>query len=278
MGTARQVFQLHPSGHLFEAGHVAKLELLPKDSGGGALNSYGRPANGQGDITVSDLDLRLPVLEGPGAAGAQVGAAPPLPLPCGAEIAPLAEAVEHHRELRHEKDDQHRDHDKAGRAEEQRIDHGADGAALEVFLLLGERGDPLQGVLQEAAFAAGADHVGGHLAERAGKPQHRVGQRRALLDLVMNLDQDRLEVLVRSLFAQDGQRLKDRGIVYIPDYAINAGGLINVAQEWQGYDRNKAMERASRIHDTIDQVLQRASAQQLRPEQVADAMVEEKLA
>jgi len=77
---------------------------------------------------------------------------------------------------------------------------------------------------------------------------------------------------------QDGQRLKDRNIVYIPDYAINAGGLINVAQEWQGYDRNKAMERASRIYDTIDQILQRASSQGLRPEQVADAMVEEKLA
>jgi predicted acyl esterase len=88
VGTARQVFQLHPSGHLFAPGHVAKLELLPKDAGGGTLNSYGRAANGQGDITVSNLDLRLPVLEGPGAAGGQVGAAAALPLPCGAEIAP----------------------------------------------------------------------------------------------------------------------------------------------------------------------------------------------
>jgi RNase H-fold protein (predicted Holliday junction resolvase) len=85
--TSRQVFQLHPSGHLFAAGHVAKLELLPKDSGGAALNSYGRPANGQGDISVSNLDLRLPVLEGPGESGGQVVAAPPLPLPCGKAIA-----------------------------------------------------------------------------------------------------------------------------------------------------------------------------------------------
>jgi predicted acyl esterase len=88
VGTARQVFQLHPSGHLFAPGHVAKLELLPKDAGGSTLNSYGRAANGQGDITVSNLDLRLPVLEGPGAAGGQVTALPPLPLPCGAQIAP----------------------------------------------------------------------------------------------------------------------------------------------------------------------------------------------
>jgi dienelactone hydrolase len=87
IGSARQVLQLHPSGHLFAAGHVAKLELLPKDAGGSSLSNYGRPANGQGDITVSNLDLRLPVLEGPGAAGGQVVAPPALPLPCGVAIA-----------------------------------------------------------------------------------------------------------------------------------------------------------------------------------------------
>jgi dienelactone hydrolase len=88
VGTSRQVFELHPSGHLFAAGHVAKLELLPRDAGGSSLSNYGRPANGQGDITVSKLDLRLPVLEGPGASGGQVVAAPPLLLPCGSAIAP----------------------------------------------------------------------------------------------------------------------------------------------------------------------------------------------
>jgi hypothetical protein len=87
VGTARQVFQLHPSGHLFAPGHLAKLELLPRDAGGSSLSNYGRPANGQGEITVSNVDLRLPVLEAPGAAGGQVVAAPALPLPCGAEIA-----------------------------------------------------------------------------------------------------------------------------------------------------------------------------------------------
>ena len=87
VGSSRQVFQLHPSGHLFADGHVAKLELLPRDAGGSQLSDYGRPANGQGDITVSNLDLRLPVLEGPGGAGGQVVASPALPLPCGQAIA-----------------------------------------------------------------------------------------------------------------------------------------------------------------------------------------------
>src|SRR3954451_23964345 len=97
VGTARQVFQLHPSGHLFAAGHIAKLELLPKDAGGGSLNSYGRPANGQGDITVSNLDLRLPVSDDPGASGGQVGAAPALPLPCGMAVAPQFSSADYVR-------------------------------------------------------------------------------------------------------------------------------------------------------------------------------------
>jgi predicted acyl esterase len=87
IGTARQVFQLHPSGHLFAPGHVAKLELLPRDAGGSALSNYGRPSNDQGDITVSRLDFRLPVTEGPGGAGGQVVSPPPLSLPCGVPVA-----------------------------------------------------------------------------------------------------------------------------------------------------------------------------------------------
>jgi predicted acyl esterase len=55
----RQVFQLHPDGWKFAAGHVAKLELLPNDA------PYGRFSNGQLPITVSNLELRLPVLEKP---------------------------------------------------------------------------------------------------------------------------------------------------------------------------------------------------------------------
>ena len=54
------MFQLHPNGWRFEDGHIAKLELLPADQ------PYGRDSNGQATITVSNLELRLPVLEQPG--------------------------------------------------------------------------------------------------------------------------------------------------------------------------------------------------------------------
>lgn len=71
-----QVFQLHPGSWKFEEGHVARLELLPKDASTAAapgnLANYGRPSNGQMPVTVSDLVLRLPVVEQPGALGGLV--------------------------------------------------------------------------------------------------------------------------------------------------------------------------------------------------------------
>lgn len=75
----RQVFQLHPNGYEFAAGHIPKLELLPSDV------PYSRKSNGQAPISVSNLELRLPVLEEPGTAGAQEPA--PKFVPPGYELA-----------------------------------------------------------------------------------------------------------------------------------------------------------------------------------------------
>jgi dienelactone hydrolase len=72
------VFQLHPNGYRFAAGHVAKLELLPEDA------PYGRHPNGQAPVTVSNLDLRLPVLEQPGS-NPMVGEPAPKFIPDGYE-------------------------------------------------------------------------------------------------------------------------------------------------------------------------------------------------
>ena len=54
------VFQLHPQAYKFDAGHIAKLELLPSDA------PYSRPSNSQGPIDIANLELRLPVREQPG--------------------------------------------------------------------------------------------------------------------------------------------------------------------------------------------------------------------
>jgi predicted acyl esterase len=86
-GPTKQVFQLHPDGWQFAAGHVPKLELIASDSGSGALSTYGRKSDGQQPVDISDLELRIPVLEKPGALNGLVGAPAPKVLPKGYELA-----------------------------------------------------------------------------------------------------------------------------------------------------------------------------------------------
>ena len=86
-GSSKQVFQLHPNGYLFAAGHTPKLELLPRDSGSSVLANYGRISNGQGTVTVSDLQLRLPVLEKAGSDGGYIKAPAAKFVPAGYTLA-----------------------------------------------------------------------------------------------------------------------------------------------------------------------------------------------
>ncbi len=76
-----QVFQLHPNGWHFKAGHTAKLELLPNDA------PYGRASNGQKTVRVRDLHLTLPVLEKPGSRHGVVRGQSPKILPDGYRLA-----------------------------------------------------------------------------------------------------------------------------------------------------------------------------------------------
>ena len=52
-----------------------------------------------------------------------------------------------------------------------------------------------------------------------------------------------------------GKDLLDKGILYAPDYVINAGGLINVYNELQGYNREKALAQAEDIYQILTEVL-----------------------
>lgn len=63
-------FQLHPQGYRFAGGDTVKLELLPSDA------PYARPSNLQAPITVSGLQLQLPVREAPGSLAGLVGPSP----------------------------------------------------------------------------------------------------------------------------------------------------------------------------------------------------------
>ena len=75
-----------------------------------------------------------------------------------------------------------------------------------------------------------------------------------------------------------GDDLHARGILYAPDYAINAGGLINVAQEVKGYDPKLARENTLKIYDTIMDICERSRRLAAPTYKVADIIVEEKLA
>jgi leucine dehydrogenase len=77
-----------------------------------------------------------------------------------------------------------------------------------------------------------------------------------------------------------GAALHARGILYAPDYVINAGGLINIAQELQpgGYDRERALARVATIGTTLEEVFERAAQADLPTNQVADRIARERIA
>jgi leucine dehydrogenase len=75
-----------------------------------------------------------------------------------------------------------------------------------------------------------------------------------------------------------GDDLHARGILYAPDYAINAGGLVNVAQEVAGYDADKARTKTLKIYDTMWDIAERSKKLNAPTHKVADIMVEERLA
>lgn len=86
--SGRQVIQLHGNVYHFEAGSRARLQLLPRD-GNPELSplAYVRPSNDQQDVTISNVDIRLPVREAPGSLGGLVQAPLPKVLPKGYQLA-----------------------------------------------------------------------------------------------------------------------------------------------------------------------------------------------
>lgn len=75
----------------------------------------------------------------------------------------------------------------------------------------------------------------------------------------------------------DGMALLKKGILYAPDYAINAGGLTNIYHERDGYDREKAYAHVARIYDTIKKILERSEAEKLPTNLVANRIAEERV-
>jgi leucine dehydrogenase len=74
-----------------------------------------------------------------------------------------------------------------------------------------------------------------------------------------------------------GKMLVDRGIIYAPDFLINAGGLINCYSELEGYNRDRALQQAEHIYDTTMTVLDAAQSTGKPTYQIANEMAEARI-
>ncbi len=76
----------------------------------------------------------------------------------------------------------------------------------------------------------------------------------------------------------DGRRLAGREILYAPDFVVNAGGVINIAEELVGYDRERAYANVRGIFDTTQAVLIAGRDLGVTTTAVAEGMAEQRLA
>jgi valine dehydrogenase (NAD+) len=74
------------------------------------------------------------------------------------------------------------------------------------------------------------------------------------------------------------KQLADHGIVYAPDYLVNSGGVIQVADELQGFSFERAKARAEQIFGTTRQILSLADKDGVPPAVAADQLAERRIA
>lgn len=72
--------------------------------------------------------------------------------------------------------------------------------------------------------------------------------------------------------------LADRGILYAPDYVVNAGGVIQVADELHGFDFGRCEKKAAKIFDTTLAIFARANDDGIPPAAAADRIAEQRMA
>jgi valine dehydrogenase (NAD+) len=76
----------------------------------------------------------------------------------------------------------------------------------------------------------------------------------------------------------DDDALAERGILYAPDFVVNAGGIINLAEEFVGYDRDNARKRTAQIADTVRRVFDLARTEGVPPGRAADQLARRRIA
>ncbi len=75
-----------------------------------------------------------------------------------------------------------------------------------------------------------------------------------------------------------GEAVKNKGILYAPDFVVNAGGIINVFYELGGYNRDRAMKHAEQIYNTTWNVIQTAKTENIPTYMAANRLAEKRIA
>lgn len=75
-----------------------------------------------------------------------------------------------------------------------------------------------------------------------------------------------------------GQMIKDIGILYAPDFVINAGGVINVYHEIIGYDKNRVMKDVELIYDRLIEIFKISDEQNVSTLSAAKVFAENRIA
>jgi leucine dehydrogenase len=76
---------------------------------------------------------------------------------------------------------------------------------------------------------------------------------------------------------EHGEALATAGILYAPDYVINAGGLINVADELQGYNETRARARVQTVYRTLREIFHMARDRRISTAAAADRFAEQRI-
>ncbi len=74
-----------------------------------------------------------------------------------------------------------------------------------------------------------------------------------------------------------GELVLSKGILYAPDFVVNAGGIINVYYELEGYNRERAMAHAEKIYGTTWNIIQTAKAQNIPTYAAANKIAEQRI-
>jgi len=165
---------------------------------------------------------------------------------------------------------------------------GLGHVGMEFVKLLKERGakifvtDINQGLVEKAVTEYGAEAVG--LDEIYDVPAD-VYSPCALGGTINEETLERLKAKVicgsaNNQLASDamGEEVQKRGILYAPDYAVNAGGVMNVSLEIDGYNRERAMRMMRTIYHNLTRIFEIADRDGIPTYKAADRLGEERIA